>query len=58
LYIAFAFKSSGALASAYDVAVTGTMVITSIMAVFVMWKCWQWRFPSGRAVEIGTQITI
>ena len=47
LYIVFAFKSSSALASAYGVAVTGTMVITSIMAFFVMWKCWQWRIASA-----------
>jgi KUP system potassium uptake protein len=45
LYIVFAFRSSSALASAYGVAVTGTMVITSIMAFFVMWKCWQWKAP-------------
>jgi KUP system potassium uptake protein len=50
LYIVFAFKSSSALASAYGVAVTGTMVITSIMAVFVMWKCWQWRLASAALV--------
>jgi len=43
LYIVFAFRSSSALASAYGVAVTGTMVVTSIMAFFVMWKCWQWK---------------
>ncbi|MDB5583161.1 MAG: potassium transporter [Bradyrhizobium sp.] len=43
LYIVFAFKSSSALGSAYGVAVTGTMVITSIMAFFVMWKCWHWK---------------
>jgi KUP system potassium uptake protein len=45
LYIVFAFRSSSALASAYGVAVTGTMVITSIMAFFVMWRCWQWKAP-------------
>jgi KUP system potassium uptake protein len=50
LYIVFAFKSSSALASAYGVAVTGTMVITSIMAFFVMWKCWQWRVASAALV--------
>lgn len=36
------FKSSSALASAYGIAVTGTMVVTAIMAFFVMWKCWKW----------------
>ena len=42
LYLVFAFKSSSSLASAYGIAVTGTMVITSVMAFFVMWKCWKW----------------
>ena len=50
LYIVFAFRSSSALASAYGVAVTGTMVITSIMAFFVMWKCWRWKATSAALV--------
>jgi KUP system potassium uptake protein len=50
LYIVFAFRSSSALASAYGVAVTGTMVMTSIMAFFVMWKCWQWKVASAALV--------
>jgi KUP system potassium uptake protein len=50
LYIVFAFRSSSALASAYGVAVTGTMVITSVMAFFVMWKCWQWKASLSAAV--------
>src|SRR4051794_38088907 len=45
LYIVFAFKTSTALASAYGVAVTGTMVVTSIMAFLVMWQCWRWKLP-------------
>jgi len=36
------FKTSSALASAYGVAVTGTMVITAILAFIVVWKCWNW----------------
>jgi KUP system potassium uptake protein len=52
LYLVFAFKSSSALASAYGVAVTGTMVITSIMAFFVMWKCWQWKVASAAVVIV------
>src|SRR3954462_3135942 len=51
LYIVFAFRSSSALAWAYAVAVTGTMVITSIMAFFVMWKCWQWKVASAALVN-------
>jgi KUP system potassium uptake protein len=50
LYIVFAFRSSSALASAYGVAVTGTMVITSVMAFLVMWKCWQWKASLAAAV--------
>jgi KUP system potassium uptake protein len=50
LYIVFAFRSSSALASAYGVAVTGTMVITSVMAFLVMWKCWQWKVASAALV--------
>lgn len=50
LYLVFSFKSSSALASAYGVAVTGTMVITSVMAFFVMWKCWQWKAASAALV--------
>jgi len=52
LYIVFAFKSSSALASAYGVAVTCTMVITSVMAFFVMWKCWQWKVSFAGAVIV------
>jgi len=36
------FRSSGALASAYGVAVTGTMVVTAIMAFVVVHKVWNW----------------
>lgn len=45
------FKSSSALASAYGIAVTGTMVVTAIMAFFVMWKCWKWSpFVAGLVI--------
>ena len=36
------FKTSSALAAAYGVAVTATMITTSLMAFFVFWKRWQW----------------
>jgi len=36
------FKSSDALAAAYGVSVTGTMVISSVLAFVVVWKCWNW----------------
>src|SRR5712671_4529960 len=36
------FRSSSALASAYDIAVTGTMVVTVTMAFVVIWRVWRW----------------
>jgi KUP system potassium uptake protein len=36
------FKSSSALASAYGISVTGTMVVTGMMAFVVVWKVWNW----------------
>src|SRR5262249_61556166 len=36
------FRSSSALASAYGIAVTGTMVGTVTMAFVVIWKVWRW----------------
>jgi len=36
------FRSSSALASAYGIAVTGTMVVTAIMAFIVVHRCWHW----------------
>jgi KUP system potassium uptake protein len=36
------FRSSSALASAYGIAVTGTMVVTAMMAIVVIRKVWNW----------------
>lgn len=36
------FRSSSALASAYGIAVTGTMVVTGLMAFIVIWRMWRW----------------
>jgi KUP system potassium uptake protein len=46
------FKSSSALASAYGIAVTGTMVVTSIMAIFVIWKYWKWPLWAALAMML------
>jgi len=40
------FRSSSALASAYGIAVTGTMVVTAIMAFIVVHKVWGWSLPA------------
>jgi len=42
LLLVLMFKSSSALASAYGIAVTGTMVVTATMAFVVVWKVWRW----------------
>jgi KUP system potassium uptake protein len=36
------FRSSSALASAYGISVTGTMVVTAMMGFVVVWKVWKW----------------
>lgn len=36
------FRTSGALAAAYGIAVSTTMVCNAIMAVVVVWKLWKW----------------
>jgi KUP system potassium uptake protein len=36
------FRSSDALANAYGIAVSGTMVATTALAFFVVWKLWRW----------------
>ena len=40
--VIFAFRTSSNLAAAYGVSVTAAMVIDTLMAFFVIWKCWQW----------------
>jgi KUP system potassium uptake protein len=42
--VALAFRSSSNLAAAYGLSVTATMVIDSLMAFFVVWRCWKWPF--------------
>jgi KUP system potassium uptake protein len=44
------FRSSGALASAYGIAVTGTMVVTAMMAFVVIWKVWRWSMIAAGAL--------
>jgi len=42
LFLVAMFRSSSALASAYGIAVTGTMVVTCMMAFIVIWRMWRW----------------
>ncbi len=43
LLLVLLFRSSSALASAYGIAVTGTMVVTAMLAYVVINKVWGWR---------------
>jgi KUP system potassium uptake protein len=47
LALVLLFKNSDSLANAYGIAVAGTMVMTTSLAFFVVWKLWRW--PLWRA---------
>ncbi|UTD29690.1 potassium transporter Kup [Bradyrhizobium sp. WD16] len=44
------FRSSSALASAYGISVTGTMVVTAMMGFVVIWKVWRWSALAAAAL--------
>jgi KUP system potassium uptake protein len=46
------FRSSSALASAYGIAVTGTMVVTALMAIVVIRKVWGWPLIAALALMV------
>ncbi len=46
----FGFKSSSALAAAYGIAVTGTMIVTTLALFVVMERAWKW--PRWRAAAL------
>jgi KUP system potassium uptake protein len=50
LFLVAQFQSSSALASAYGIAVSGTMVVTAMMAFVVIWKTWKWRVWAAAAL--------
>jgi KUP system potassium uptake protein len=52
LLLVILFKSSGALATAYGIAVTGTMVVTAILAFIVVWRVWAWPLWAAAALMI------
>ncbi|MCQ8179679.1 potassium transporter Kup [Methylomonas sp. SURF-1] len=45
--LVLSFKSSSALASAYGIAVTGTMIVDTILAFIVIQGLWQWNKPTS-----------
>ncbi|MFE1601409.1 potassium transporter Kup [Methylobacterium sp. ID0610] len=46
------FRSSSGLASAYGIAVTGTMLITASLAFLVLWRFWNWSPLAAGAVMV------
>ena len=40
--LVFGFQNSSAMAAAYGIAVTGTMVVTTCLAFIILWKAWGW----------------
>jgi KUP system potassium uptake protein len=42
LILVWTFRGSSALASAYGIAVTGTMIVDTSLAFIVVWKLWRW----------------
>jgi K+ transporter len=47
--VVLSFQSSSALASAYGIAVTGTMIVDTILVFIVIQELWQWRKSAGIA---------
>ncbi|ESS72071.1 putative potassium transport system protein Kup [Methyloglobulus morosus KoM1] len=45
--LVLSFRSSSALASAYGIAVTGTMIIDTVLAFIVIRKLWKWNKPTS-----------
>jgi KUP system potassium uptake protein len=52
LLLVVLFRSSSALASAYGIAVTGTMVVTALMAFVVVRKVWRWSALAAAALLV------
>ena len=53
LALVLLFRSSDALANAYGIAVAGTMVATTSLAFFVVWKLWRWPLWGAIAIVAG-----
>src|SRR5205814_4994318 len=50
------FRTSSALASAYGIAVTTTMVVDGLLAFIVVWRLWQW--PLWRVVALVAPLVV
>jgi KUP system potassium uptake protein len=52
LLLVMLFRSSSALASAYGIAVTGTMAVTGLMAIVVVYRGWRWPLWAALALIV------
>lgn len=52
IMLVLSFKSSSNLAAAYGIAVTSTMVITTILAFVAMTKLWKWSMPVAVIISV------
>ncbi len=50
------FRSSDNLGAAYGIAVTGTMVVTTLLALIVARCRWHWRLPTILATGVGLAV--
>jgi len=48
--LALGFRNSSAMAAAYGIAVTGTMVVTCCLAYLVLRRRWNWSVPAAAAM--------
>jgi len=55
--VVLSFESSSALASAYGIAVTGTMIVDTVLAFIVIKGIWQWK-KSASAIFLTTFLTV
>jgi KUP system potassium uptake protein len=52
IFVVLTFRSSGSLAAAYGVAVTLTMVITTLLACVLVKTRWNWRWPTALGITV------
>jgi KUP system potassium uptake protein len=57
IFVVIGFRTSGNLAAAYGIAVSGTMLVTSILLYNVVRRRWRWPLPAALLL-IGAFVTI
>jgi KUP system potassium uptake protein len=52
LFLVIIFENSGALASAYGIAVIGTMIVSTMLAIPVIARMWKWGWLAAIAITL------